>query len=430
MESIIKIIISLFGLILMIPIGILMKIIEFASFGKINEDLAFKISTVVVVLLVVVYTIKFIYKIRYIILDTLTPNFVKQNRKKKIIDNFVSKKQRQISKEISLDKPFKDCSFIVGKLEERRAFAESNLNKVNDLIDNDEMLSYENNKLIIKYDYKSINLERYRLGNDEIEVLNKVLPISFNRIRDLKNRISQLAERLNEDIGHTYIEYFNLLKGINGEKAVERTLSLFENRYKVLKNIRVEVDGRSSESDTIVICEKGVFVIEAKNFGRSGQTIKITPDGLWYINNNPLSNVNDQNNYHCAINQILINNELKSKGYKGKFIDCNSILCIANDDVGIENNSKQIVVRASNILTEIKAFNTDNELSEEIQEEICNIFIKNNLPEKIFEAEGRVERIEGCLIEMKELFKINEEINNTIEEFLVAINPTLKNNIA
>ena len=30
---------------------------------------------------------------------------------------------------------------------------------------------------------------------------------------------------------------------------------------------------------------------------------------------------------------------------------------------------------------------------------------------------------------MNELFKINEEINNTIEEFLVAINPTLKNNI-
>ena len=43
MESIIKIIISLFGLILMIPIGILMKIIEFASFGKINEDLAFNL---------------------------------------------------------------------------------------------------------------------------------------------------------------------------------------------------------------------------------------------------------------------------------------------------------------------------------------------------------------------------------------------------
>ena len=122
------------------------------------------------------------------------------------------------------------------------------------------------------------------------------------------------------------------------------------------------------------------------------------------------------------INQILINSELEKKGYNGQFIDCNSILCIANNDVEIQNNSKQIISRASNIITEIKSFNTNIILSEEIQEEIYNILIKNSLPTKTYKVEGRAERVESSLIELKKLLKVNEKVNSTIIEFLKAMN--------
>ena len=321
-----------------------------------------------------------------------------------------------------------EVEIINGTLTERKTFLENQIEGINSLLsENKDMIcdydeNMQKNDIRLKFNLTSYD-GKYRWTEKDLEYMDTILPIKTELVKDLKDRICVLSKQIKEDIKCAYIDYATLMKGFRGEELVEKSLSLYENRYKLIKNLRIELDGRSSESDVLIICEKGVFAIEIKNYGNSEQTLEISPDGKWSLKDThgrkikDLNDVADQNNYHCSINQTLINNELKAKGYTGKFIDCESIICIGNNNVDIKNNSNQHVVRASNIISEIKNFKSDLILSEEIQQEIYDILSKHNLDEKTFEVCGRYNRIKSNFTELKELLSINNDIEEVSKSY-------------
>ncbi|MDP4090692.1 MAG: nuclease-related domain-containing protein [Bacillota bacterium] len=180
-----------------------------------------------------------------------------------------------------------------------------------------------------------------------------------------------------------YADYGILQKGAKGEKNVSEHLSLYRDRLINLENIRFEVEKTSVEADNIVICEKGVFCIETKNYGNENETIVISKDGKWRRFNDEyekhMPNVTEQHNRHIGIMQRLVNKELEEKGIDVPYIDFQPIYVIANDEVSIENESNELVVlRSSMVYPYIAKQKSEFKLSKEVQMEIKDIILTYN----------------------------------------------------
>jgi hypothetical protein len=61
--------------------------------------------------------------------------------------------------------------------------------------------------------------------------------------------------------------YGPTIKGYFGEKSVSFFLSRLDpGKYKVINNIMLKIDGRTSQIDHVVVSNYGIFVIETKNY--------------------------------------------------------------------------------------------------------------------------------------------------------------------
>lgn len=68
-------------------------------------------------------------------------------------------------------------------------------------------------------------------------------------------------------LGLIFILFQTNLKGIIGEKTVASVLILLnKSKYKVLNNVVLSINGRTSQIDHIVISDFAIFVIETKNY--------------------------------------------------------------------------------------------------------------------------------------------------------------------
>lgn len=57
------------------------------------------------------------------------------------------------------------------------------------------------------------------------------------------------------------------IKGIFGEKGTSFFLSqLDKNKYLIINDVMVEVEGKTSQIDHLVVSNYGVFIIETKNY--------------------------------------------------------------------------------------------------------------------------------------------------------------------
>ena len=57
------------------------------------------------------------------------------------------------------------------------------------------------------------------------------------------------------------------IKGYLGEKSVATILSLLpSDKYKIINDLLIEVDGRTIQIDHLVVSIYGIFVIETKNY--------------------------------------------------------------------------------------------------------------------------------------------------------------------
>ena len=68
-------------------------------------------------------------------------------------------------------------------------------------------------------------------------------------------------------LGLIFILFQTNLKGVIGEKTVASVLILLnKSKYKVLNNVVLSINGRTSQIDHIVISDFAIFVIETKNY--------------------------------------------------------------------------------------------------------------------------------------------------------------------
>ncbi|HBG8471508.1 TPA: NERD domain-containing protein [Clostridioides difficile] len=241
---------------------------------------------------------------------------------------------------------------------------------------------------------------------EDVEYLKEFLPIDVKSHYDTYSSLNKMIKEYNFEINDIQKSLAIINKGVKGEEAVKNELKWFTDRYKVLENINILIDKEkheTSESDFIIISKNGVFVVEVKNYGSTGDTLIASSDGNWYIkdkyeNIEPINNIASQNNRHCGINQYLINRELKNRGYNLETkIDCTSIIVIANKEIVIENNTPNTVIRPSEILNVINNHKPNFELDEKLQDEIVDILKEYSIDASKFPAVSRKEKIEALL---------------------------------
>jgi len=192
--------------------------------------------------------------------------------------------------------------------------------------------------------------------------------------------ISEILKSYEKELGQLLI---GVKAGVDGEDRLHEELMPFRDTMIVLDGIRLKIAGTTIETDAIIINEKGLFSVEVKNYGESGVgRIAISNDGKWTRYNNagkeiPITDPMHQVNRHIAFGQQLINNELKSL-YPGdmEYVYMQPLIVIGNDNIQIENNSDNHIVRVSNVSTHILNYKSERKLSPKLQQEIKDILEK------------------------------------------------------
>lgn len=297
------------------------------------------------------------------------------------------------------------------------------LNLIKDKLDLKEVDEFIDVKTLTKSLFNSNieqNLKKLESGLSisDKSYLGRYIPFPYIETKNMIIDMNKNIELIKDELDGYKSDIAISKKGIIGEKSVYNDLRLYENRYNILSNIRIEVDKKSSESDVIIISEKGIFIIEVKNYGKSGETIKIAEDGTWTKSSDgytrEVKDAVDQNKYHCYITNKLLNNELKKRGYDDiTEIKCISIVCIANNEVDLRNFSNEIIVRASNIIPTIKNYKKNDNLSPELQLELKRILIENSLTPILYPVNSRNNKIDVLADNLKKLtlaIKLSQDI--------------------
>lgn len=276
----------------------------------------------------------------------------------------------------------------------------------------------------LKYD-----IPDYLCYSDSLfEKMNKILPktLQIKKHENIKNslyeKLSKAFLDLDKCLDMMYIGYSGIKKGLDGEQKTEKTLQYLSGDCKILRNIRLELNGQSSESDIIVVSPDGVFIIEIKNYGSKGDTLNISKDGQWSIfraksnKTDPIGDVVAQNYYHCDINNRIINKHLSKLNLPN--IKCHSIIAIANDDVTINNETDNIVVRPSNVITALLNFKKSDNLDKCTQEEIVKCIEENKLPPKEYEHETYYRRVRLICKNIYSILVVSYFVNKIVQKFI------------
>ncbi|EGT0693854.1 NERD domain-containing protein [Clostridium perfringens] len=295
---------------------------------------------------------------------------------------------------------------LLFELKERGiVFANNYLNNIN--IDSTKNFKFElGYKINSSQDFKFYNLEgKRRFLNslegtklnekiDELikEVNNAISIVDFNSnsvndpqdkntLNNIKNSLAAYKQFFTERKQYFNNHLTTCKLGLNGENIVNEHLDMHSNIIN-LKNIRLRDDlNRECQCDNIVITKRGIFIIEVKNYGSSGNySIKIDSTGRWSMkvgkSITPMNNPTEQNNRHIAIvNRILQCN-------LGLNISAHGIISIANETVDIINESKDIVVRPSSLYNIMDNEFTSENITAPEMEKISNYISSNSLPDK------------------------------------------------
>jgi len=211
----------------------------------------------------------------------------------------------------------------------------------------------------------------------------------FQRLVRLNEMYQKKLQEFESDLKGTVI-------GAQGERQVLESLNDFaeiigKNKMKILSNVRFEQNGKTLESDFIVVCPNGVFALEVKNLGSTGSyNVTVEKDGLWkkVMKNGRWKQMPDsisrQNERHLMGIEQIINSKLNSS--TENWISAKSLIVFANNVVGIRNYSNNVIIRDSEIMTEIRknpiCFN------EKQIKEIADILQSENLPAKEYKMEN------------------------------------------
>lgn len=210
-------------------------------------------------------------------------------------------------------------------------------------------------------------------------------------------------------------------KGVSGEKYVNEQLRLYEGKYRILKNIvlkSVDSQGNTSEVDVYIITDRGLVVVEVKNYGNENQRLHITNDGRWVMedlyNGNILRRIDspvEQNTRHCLAVERLLAQEFGE--------DCHipviPVIFIANNKVSICNESRSSVIRVSEFYTFINSVQGTEPVSREMQEKIENLLKEHDIGARDFPVKSR-RRLMEVLEKIEAVFTNYILYNNEVAE--------------
>ena len=243
----------------------------------------------------------------------------------------------------------------------------------------------------------------------------------------IQSNVCRNIESLNQ-IYETNLKAFNndlkgTLIGAEGEREVAKTLKDFEKivgreKMRILPNIRIEPNGQSVESDFIVVCPNGVFALEVKNLGSTGSyNITVEKDGLWkkVMKNGRWKEMPDsisrQNERHLMGIEQVINSKMGNS--TENWIGAKSLIVFANNVVGIRNYSNNVIIRDSEIMTEIRKHPIC--LNEQQINEIAEILLAESLPAKKYKMENWMNKLVGVHLE---LVQQTQEVYPYLQEYI------------
>lgn len=149
---------------------------------------------------------------------------------------------------------------------------------------------------------------------------------------------------------------------------------------------------------------------EVKNYGRSGQTLIIPDTGDWeicernrFIKSKPSAFV--QNERHCNATSAFI------KEHLGKEVPIIPVVIIANDEVEINRQTQNAVIRANEIGDFVESW--QDAVDYETQKQIVQAFEENKLDANDFPVKLNRDRagyLNGAIEELVPYLQVNEKI--------------------
>lgn len=217
-------------------------------------------------------------------------------------------------------------------------------------------------------------------------------------------------------------DYYRISNGVKGEQKLFDQLDTWKisEDFELLDNSVLEYNGKSFETDGLILSEFGLFSLEIKNIGEASKsTILITEDGQWLKkeSNTPFSNITDQVNYHISMTEAML------RGYRnetGKEIpDLHSFIIIANEDVKIENNSDLKVYRIDTFINIIRNMERKYNMSD--MKELKSWLEKHAIDEKGYSFEDFYGEFEKKIHAFDLLRQQKERFSEIFSPYLLSI---------
>ena len=222
-----------------------------------------------------------------------------------------------------------------------------------------------------------------------------------------------------------YRDIARIKLGVLGEDDLIKELDLYNDMFDYGHSVRVEYQGSSVESDVIIYSKKGIFTLEAKNYGKSGSyNLHIAKDGQWKkILKSGREEVTDsvvaQATRHVVIKQKLLNEELRKKGLANpeRYYTLESIIVIVNDVVQITNETDYPILRISQLYNYIQKL-PDIYTKEEV-DAIRQVFEENSLDAKKYAMEDFLKEFEDWLDLVVPVYELGYTLKPLLSEALL-----------
>lgn len=319
--------------------------------------------------------------------------------------NPLFKKLKNNHKQITI-KSIPDNKSFYGTLYDGCEFLEKNYEDIIKNIGNNnyiDMYSAPNYKVSIKVPFSLEAHKKYaeKFTTKDLEYIDKYLPVSFAEIPSLHEQAYSQSSLLCSEFYAYLKDVATYSKGKLGRNNLKKAIK-DNNIYKnTLTDVILKANGETIGNNAVIVTGKGVFVIELKNYGNSDDTLTVSKEGTWTLKHKQdvpviINDMAQLNNKRCAITQTVINNKLKEKGITDiPFLDCISVICIANDDVRISNFSNHILCRTSNLIKIIENHrpNSSFRLTPQLQNTIIEILRQENMPLLKYNISDRTEKI-------------------------------------
>jgi len=166
--------------------------------------------------------------------------------------------------------------------------------------------------------------------------------------------------------------YKSKTKGFVGEKSISMFLAtLDKNKYRIINDLRLKVDGMSTQIDHVIVSNYGIFVIETKNY--KGWIFGKEYEDYWtqvlYKEKHSFKNPIKQNKYHIYMLQKAL------RDYPD--LQYHSIV-VFMADADLKTNTNNGVMYPQEMLRRIKGFDREV-IDDRVRDEILDYLVKNNV---------------------------------------------------